>query len=173
MVRSRYEFNKRILLVILLAPFAAGGCQLKQGWPWFRNMYDSQAPQPQEDARMLPEGTLPTEGGELAGAPAAREDSIGREGTGPAAGAEERGKALFEQFCAVCHGRDAKGLELTEDFFTPDITDESYLDYPDEDLYTLLIEGGLNMPSYREELAPRDRWLVIDYLRTLQRGHGR
>jgi len=172
MVRSKYGFNKRILLLLVSSLLMIAGCEPEEGWPWFRNMYDSPGPRSQEDSRTLPDRTLPTLGGERDGAPVPETDLINPEVTDPTAGAEERGKALFDQFCAVCHGDGAKGREMTEDFFTPDLTDEDYLDYPDEDLYTLLIEGGLSMPSYREELSFRDRWLVINYLRILQRDHG-
>src|SRR4030067_859818 len=41
------------------------GCELEEGWPWVRNMFDFPAPGPQEEAFRAPEHTLPVEGGEL------------------------------------------------------------------------------------------------------------
>jgi mono/diheme cytochrome c family protein len=135
-------------------------------------MYDSPGPQPQESALNLPDRSLPIEGGELTEFPVIEGSLMNPEGSDPTAGAADLGRILYNQFCKVCHGRDAKGVEMTDDFFTPDLTEEDYLDYSDEDLYFLLVDGGLSMPNYREELNFRERWLVINHLRSLQKTYG-
>jgi mono/diheme cytochrome c family protein len=84
-----------------------------------------------------------------------------------------RGKKLYDRFCAACHGEDAAGKELTEDFESPDLTEDEYLELLDGDIYTLMVEGGLSMPHYRAEIEPKDRWLIINYFRTLQRANDR
>ncbi|OGF97466.1 MAG: hypothetical protein A2Z06_05080 [Candidatus Glassbacteria bacterium RBG_16_58_8] len=131
-------------------------------------MFDFPAPGPQEEAFRAPEHTLPVEGGELRDFPEG--EGILQEPGAPwlEMGGEVRSEGLFIQFCAACHGEDGTGRELTDDYYAPDLTGEEYLDYPDIDLYDLIVEGGLSMPDYREELGERDRWLVIRYLRRLQ-----
>jgi mono/diheme cytochrome c family protein len=173
MAQLKYVFNETVLLIILLGVIFLGGCELKEGWPWFRNMYDSQGPQPQEEALALPEQSLPTEGGELDGFQESEGPLINPEVSDPTVGAEEKGKVLYDQYCTVCHGESSEGRELTEDYFTPDLTEEDYLNYSDEELYDLIVEGGAIMPNYREELTFRERWLVISHLKTLQKDNGR
>ncbi len=173
MERLKHVCCKMILLTAYAGVLLLGGCEPKDGWPWARNMYDSPGPQYQDGALEYPENTLPVEGGELAALPGEEEEYVVPDRPASRAGSAEEGEALFNQFCSVCHGLDATGKEMTDDFFTPDLTEQDYVDdYPDEDIYLLIVDGGINMPGYREEIAPRERWLVIDHLRRLQSNHG-
>lgn len=129
-------------------------------------MFDFPGPRPQEEARRPPEHVLAADG-------TARGPAPGAAGRGGARGSVERGKVLFERYCSVCHGPLGTGRELTEDYPTPDLTEEDYLLRSDGDIYAVIVDGGLNMPSYRDALTEPDRWLVIRYLRTLQRSHAK
>jgi len=51
---------------------------------------------------------------------------------------------------------------------TPDLTEADYRDYSEDDFYSIIVDGGLSMPDYRQELSVRERWLIAGYLRTLQ-----
>ena len=154
---------------LLLCLGCSGG---EEGWPWARNMADSPAPQPQQEAYHKIEGTVPVQGGEPSEEGAEGESPVNPERENDSAEALERGRAVFDRYCAVCHGPDATGRELPDDFITPDLTEEDYVERSDGDIYVVITEGGLNMPSYRGEIRVRDRWLVINYLRTLQGSHG-
>jgi mono/diheme cytochrome c family protein len=154
--------------VLLTLALFLGGCELQEGWPWVRNMFDSPSPQPQELTMYAPQNTLPTAGGELPAFSDPGEVLENPERSNDVEEALARGKMLFDRYCAVCHGRDAKGVSLTEDFESPDLTEENYLESLDGEIYNIMVEGGLSMPSYRVEIGVRDRWLVVNYLRTLQ-----
>ncbi len=166
----RWKSGVDLLLygVLLFSLLSVPGCKPEGGWPWSRNMYDSPALQPQQRALELPANTLPVEGGELSDSLESEKEPVNPFKTGLSEKDRERGKALFGKYCAACHGIDGKGRELTEDFATPDLTDPDYRDYSDSDFYSIIVGGGLNMPNYREELSVRDRWLVINHLRSFQ-----
>lgn len=84
----------------------------------------------------------------------------------------KQGKELFEIYCLVCHGPDARGdgtiarkLENPPD----DLTQETTVELTDGYLYTVIREGGTTMPPQAEGLSSRERWDVVNYLRSLQR----
>ncbi|MFQ5802954.1 MAG: c-type cytochrome [Candidatus Methylomirabilales bacterium] len=84
----------------------------------------------------------------------------------------EQGKWFFEIYCLVCHGPHARGdgpiarkLENPPD----DLTQESTIEQTDGYLYTVIREGGAGMPAQAEGLLPRERWDIVNYLRSLQR----
>jgi hypothetical protein len=139
------------------------GCDRKEGWPWIRNMFDHPGPISQEDTPSPPENSLPTDVKLHPGYPL-----TGPENGGAEEPPGERAKELFGRYCAVCHAADGKGRELTEDYFTPDLTEVEYLERLDEDIYSVILEGGLNMPDYRDVLSEREVRLVVGYLRSLQ-----
>ncbi|MFQ5789124.1 MAG: c-type cytochrome [Acidobacteriota bacterium] len=173
MVQLRRVSSKVLLGALLLAAVVGPACELEEGWPWVRNMFDSPSPRPQERPAHPPDGTLPTVGGELTGLVERKEVMQNPEAANDTPEARSRGEMLYKRYCAVCHGEDARGKELGEDFVSPDLTEDEYLERPDGDIYTVVVEGGLNMPHYRAELEVRDRWLVINYFRALQKAHER
>ena len=113
-----------------------------------------------------PDNTLPAEKGGPGRVGSAGE---GQEAIEDSPEATARGKELYERYCAVCHGLDATGRDLGEDFVEQDLTESDYLELSDRSIYNVIVEGGLSMPSYRSEIGRRDPWLVVNYLRTLQR----
>ncbi len=161
----------RALAAALLPALAVvAGCELEQGWPWVRNMFDSPGPQLQEAALQPPEHTVPTAGGELIPPFEVEEEEAPEnpERSNDSPEARARGRTLYERFCGTCHGPDAKGRDLTEDFENDDLTEEGATEMSDGEIFNLLVEGGLSMPHYRAEIVARDRWLVINHFRRLQ-----
>jgi mono/diheme cytochrome c family protein len=83
-----------------------------------------------------------------------------------------RGAELFRNNCSICHGLDAKG----------DGTVAVYLQNKPADLTSLpvqaLSDGGIfltdsegiqgKMPALNENLTVRERWDVVNYIRTLK-----
>jgi hypothetical protein len=50
----------------------------------------------------------------------------------------------------------------------PSLTSDRARKYTDGFLYGTIRHGGPKMPSYRDSLADRDRWDVVNFLRSLQ-----
>lgn len=90
----------------------------------------------------------------------------------------DRGEERFNIFCAPCHGLsgDGNGLvniraaSLGEGTWTPptDLRSQSVVDRPVGHLYNSIAKGIRNMPSYGSQIAPRDRWAIVAYVRALQ-----
>ena len=76
-----------------------------------------------------------------------------------------RGKAIFLEKCAVCHGADAKGK------VGPNLTDSTWMHGDsDRDLFEN-ISGGLKdegMPAWGNILDKESIWSVIAYIRSLK-----
>lgn len=87
-------------------------------------------------------------------------------------GANE-GKALYAKQCSSCHGKKglgdgSKAAELKGDmgdFSTPATQKQT-----DGELFYKITEGRGDMPSFKKKIADdEDRWLVINYVRTLKK----
>jgi S-disulfanyl-L-cysteine oxidoreductase SoxD len=83
------------------------------------------------------------------------------------------GRVLFDTFCAVCHGKDAKGKStLTADFpGRPDLTLDYYKGKKDGFFFYRITFGGAVMPAHGYATSPWERWQIVKYLRTLQNAH--
>jgi len=82
----------------------------------------------------------------------------------------ENGKRLYDIYCALCHGADAKGAGPVAGRFVPppDLTLEIFRQRPDGFLYQTIKDGGPLMPGQGEALSPEERWEIVHYLRRLQ-----
>lgn len=83
----------------------------------------------------------------------------------------DSGKFLFETHCSPCHGLGAKGDGLVAAKFQqpPDLTTAKYQKAPDGYIYYVMRNGHLIMPSYYESVKSRERWLIVNHLRSLQK----
>ncbi len=83
----------------------------------------------------------------------------------------ESGKVMFETFCAVCHGPGAKGDGTLGPNFPrpPDITGELYAGRSDGFFFYRITFGSAIMPSYGHAITAPERWMIVKYLRTLQK----
>lgn len=86
----------------------------------------------------------------------------------------QRGEVLFSLHCAVCHGPGGQGDGPVTEFWRedarrpPDLTTERTSQLPDRAIYTFITQGIGTMPPLRENLSERQRWDVVNYLRTFQ-----
>ncbi len=82
-----------------------------------------------------------------------------------------KGRQIWDTYCIVCHGAEATGLGYIVPKMTqpPPLIAGAPLAFTDGRIFTIVSEGFGNMPSYRTELDPAERWTVIHYLRVLQR----
>lgn len=125
-----------------------------------------------EGPRLLPpEGAIPITGLEVPADGSVPTNPV--EGT---ANSIARGKLLFDIHCAVCHGDKALGDGPVAAYFKSpappmaDLTTERIVNLDDGLLYLILTNGAQGMPSLAENLTQRERWDVINYLRTIQNG---
>jgi mono/diheme cytochrome c family protein len=85
----------------------------------------------------------------------------------------KRGEEVFNVNCAICHGKSGDGQGITGQFGVPGIanlTQDTYAQaaYPDGRLFHVISEGKGNMSGYKHNIALRDRWAVVAYVRALQ-----
>ncbi len=85
----------------------------------------------------------------------------------------ERGKILYDINCALCHGYDGKGNGPIAPFLRKeppaDLTSGVVKEDSDGAIFLVITNGVPGaMPALRENLTVRERWDVVNYLRTLQ-----
>ncbi len=131
---------------------------------WISFMENQPSYRPMEDPLPLPKDSIPVEGpAYIPGVPwpnPVPADDVSL----------ERGKFLFETYCAVCHGVEGKGDGVMKAFFKvpiADLTAASVAEKDDGSLFATITFGSANMPSFRD-LTVRERWDIVNYLRQLQ-----
>ena len=85
--------------------------------------------------------------------------------------AHERGRFVFANFCAICHGAGGTGMgPVAQRGYPPppSLLAEHAQKMKDGQLFHILTYGQNNMPSYASQLSRDDRWNVVLYVRTLQ-----
>ena len=90
----------------------------------------------------------------------------------PTAQTLEKGKALYQIYCLVCHGEAGKGDgPIAAKIPTPpSYKSERLLGYPPGRIFHVITMGANKMPSYAVQLAPEERWQVITYVRSELQG---
>ncbi|MCP4415045.1 MAG: cytochrome c [Chloroflexi bacterium] len=85
-----------------------------------------------------------------------------------------RGEQLYNIHCALCHGETGFGdgsiAEFYEEDPPPDLTGSNIASLFDGVIFRTITQGQKTMPALSENLTPRDRWDVVNYLRTLEEG---
>jgi len=100
----------------------------------------------------------------------------------------ERGRTIFNIYCATCHGRDGYGngainqraTDKQEAKWVPPSNLHAIANaagqlqlgaelYPDGKLFNTIRYGIRTMPGYGSQIATPDRWAVVAYVRALQR----
>jgi mono/diheme cytochrome c family protein len=168
-------------LCVLVTACGAGG--EKRGLEYMPDMvyslaYDSFAPNPvtrdgltlQRPVRgTIARGFLPLH----YTASVADAERAGRELRNPVAPTDRsaaEGKALFETYCAVCHGPQGAGDgPLVPKIPNPPAYSSARVrDMPVGRIFHVITFGSGRMPSYASQLRARDRWLIAAHVQTLQ-----
>lgn len=121
----------------------------------------------QEGPRFLPpEGAVPAQGESLV---------LDTLPTNPIPADEvslQRGEILYSIHCSLCHGEGGRGrgplVEYYPDRPPSDLTASNIAAQFDGALFRTLSQGFGRMPALTENLTPRERWDVINYLRALE-----
>ena len=81
------------------------------------------------------------------------------------------GRAVYCDQCLCCHGSNGKGDGPSASDLNPhpdDLSIGALRAEPDGALFWKITNGRDPMPGFDTLLAPKDRWNVINYLRTLE-----
>lgn len=84
----------------------------------------------------------------------------------------ERGRERFNIYCSPCHGRvgDGQGIMVSRGYVPPpSFHDDRIRVLSDGHIFDVITNGIRNMPAYRHQIPPEDRWAIVNYLRALQR----
>lgn len=149
-------------LLILISPGHSWG------WPWTTDMFSQPSHKAQEDKALeIPAGTAPTHRRPILIKDKAQSDEVSnpillnKESL-------ERGKWLYDTYCAVCHGEKGVGDGVVGKKYVPptDLTSEYVQKKSDGNIYYTITYGGLAiMPHYRDSILPEDRWHIVNYIK--------
>jgi mono/diheme cytochrome c family protein len=96
-----------------------------------------------------------------------------------------RGQEQFNITCSVCHGRNGRGVGIVARRFsvlppsfvpaaeddhekTRTTDEERILALTDGEIFETITNGKTTMQPYGAQVAPKDRWAIIHYIRALQ-----
>jgi S-disulfanyl-L-cysteine oxidoreductase SoxD len=160
----------RPTLILALALAAASALALPACEKIDRNMRDSPAFGPQSPPiRTPPEGSVPTKG--LIHEPTPAEAAGLKNPVAETEAEIAKGKELYGIFCVPCHGESGRGDGLVGKKYRP--TPENIGPggvaggMPDGTIYAVITRGADAMPPFGGDIPPKDRWLIVTYVRRL------
>lgn len=84
----------------------------------------------------------------------------------------QRGGILYSIHCKLCHGDSGQGDGSLADYYSDrppsDLTARNISAQFDGVLFRTITQGLGQMPPLAENLSPRERWDVVNYVRTLE-----
>ncbi|MBZ5497534.1 MAG: DUF3341 domain-containing protein [Acidobacteriia bacterium] len=179
------NFLTRVVFGIAISCFAAGyltywGVKLFPITIPMVNMLDQPRLDPQHEdgyfnddfgMRMPVAGTIPR--GALPFSVRSQEDAVVLGNPLPATEPVlKKGRQAFNAHCAVCHGILGDGRpSLTPAYGAKpaNLVADKIREYPDGEIYFVIMMGKNAMPSYAADLNEDERWSVVRYVRVLQR----
>jgi len=140
---------------------------IKISWPSFMEIEPSY--KPMEDPLPVPEQSIPIEGPAYIPNLGAPNNPVPADDASIARGAE-----LFHINCTACHGVDGKGTGPISAFLVnkkpADLTGPVVSSLSDGAIFMVISNGTPGgMPALNENLLVRERWDVVNYVRTLQK----
>jgi len=83
----------------------------------------------------------------------------------------KRGELLYSIYCALCHGDAGQGDGPLAEYYQErpirSLTASTVTAQFDGQIFQTITDGYSRMPPQAEALSPRERWDVINYVRTL------
>jgi cytochrome c553 len=86
--------------------------------------------------------------------------------------ATKKGKIIYNQLCAVCHGKKGKGDGMAGAGLNPrpsNLQLDLVQNQSDGALFWKITEGRSPMASYKQALNDSQRWQVVNYIRELRK----
>lgn len=83
------------------------------------------------------------------------------------------GKSIFQTQCSVCHGEKGRGNGPAGATLNPkpaDLTAKKVSQQSDGAIFWKITTGNSPMPSYKLSLSEQQRWQLVNYIRSLQKG---
>jgi mono/diheme cytochrome c family protein len=155
------RLKTRLLAAVIGLCGVVAGCD----WPWKHDMVDQRSLQTAASPRPPAAGTIPI-GGELPLDRAVAERTLSNPLAGE--GATESGRELYRSYCSPCHGASGAGNGPVARFFVPpgDLTSAAVQQHSDGWIYATITNGTAHMPRQGTELSPRERWEIVNIVRT-------
>lgn len=169
------NFYQRLAVVIVTVSIIFGGLMLlaydiiKIDWIGFMEIQPSYGAM--EEPRPVASRSIPIEGAAFIPGEAAPENPIEAD-----AFSVERGALIYSVTCAQCHGplADGAGVIAGSLLFVPrDLTEQQIQDLPDGSIFLTISNGivvndVIHMPALNENLSVRDRWDVVNFIKSLE-----
>jgi len=141
--------------------------------PWSWDMWSQESIQPYEEPVLFPRNSISTDGKKTKLEDRNNVELIEK---GPVPQSDEsvaRGKKVFKEQCAVCHGPGGLGdgiiIKKGLGFYPVNLTTPAVAQRTDGYIYAYIRYGGkVMMPSYSENISEQDAWHVVNYVRELQ-----
>jgi mono/diheme cytochrome c family protein len=163
---------KRLALVFVVAALLFGITMLfsydviKIDWPSFMEIQPSY--KPMDDPLPVPAQSIPIEGPAYIPNMGAPTNPVPADDASLARGAE-----LFHINCTACHGPDGKGTGPVAAFLQnkkpADLTSPAVQFLSDGAIFMVITDGRPGaMPALNENLTVRERWDVVNFIRTLK-----
>lgn len=152
--------------VVFAAVAAASASAVVLAQPAFmRNMHTGPVVLPQVDPRAPAEDTIAVDGERQRDRLESRDLPNPTPDT-PAVRAE--GAWLYEVYCATCHGASGRGDGQIAGYFRrmPDLALPHVQNYTDGWMYSIIGDGGFNMPPFAHSMSADERWALVRYVKT-------
>lgn len=165
------DLIKRLLILFVAAGLLFGGLMLftydviKIEWVSFMEIQP--AYKPMENPLPVPERSIPVEGAAYVAGMGAPLNPVPADAV-----SVERGRVLFDIHCAQCHGAGGRGDGTIAAFLVNrkpvDLTLDITQDKADGALFLTISSGTTGgMPALNENLTVRDRWDLVNFIRSL------
>lgn len=85
---------------------------------------------------------------------------------------EKAGNQIYQQLCAVCHGKSGAGDGITAASLKPkpaDLKSSAVQDQSEGALFWKIREGRPPMPPFGSQLSEKQIWALVTYIKSLEK----
>ena len=72
--------------------------------------------------------------------------------------------SLFRQNCAICHGPEGEGKNISDGRVIPNIRDGEHKYKTSDEIYNHIANGGNGMVPFRGQLSEREIRMMVDFV---------